>query len=101
MLLHRRDNGVVGDVRERHDGAIVGRRQIAIVDATEARPSGPAKMKVPHGPYGIGRQRWQHAQAIEYLLSVRLENFSPQSPGWTNGLIQHDGADPLLRQCQG
>ena len=101
MLLHRRDNGMVGHVRERHDGAIVGRRQIAIVDTTEARPSGPAKMKMPHGPRGIGRQRWQHAQAIEDLLPVRLENFSPQALGWTGGLIQYDGADPLLRQRQG
>jgi hypothetical protein len=100
-LLHRRDNGVVRDVRERHNSAIVGRRQIPIVDATEARPSSPAEMKVPHGPHGISRQRLQHAQAIEYVLSVRLENFSPQALGWTSGLIQHDGADPLLRQRQG
>jgi hypothetical protein len=100
-LLHRRDNGVVRHVRECHNGAIVGRRQIAIVDATKTCPSGPAKMKKPHGPCGIGRQRWQHAQAIEYLLSVRLENFSPQALWWTSGLIQHDGTDPLLRQRQG
>jgi hypothetical protein len=101
MLLHRRDNGVVGHVRQGHDGAIVGRRQIAIVDATEPRPSGPTKMKVPHGSRGIGRQRLQHAQAIEHVLSVRLENFSPQALWRTCGLIQHDGADPLLGQGQG
>jgi hypothetical protein len=100
-LLHRSNNGVVGHVRECHNGAIVGWRQIAIVDATEAPSSGPAKMKEPHGLRSIDRQQWQHAQAIEYLLSVRLENFSPQTLGRASGLVQHDGADPLLRQCQG
>jgi hypothetical protein len=101
MLLHCRDNGMVGHVRQRHDRAIIGRRQITIVDTTEARPSGPAKMKMPHGPRRIGRQRLQHAQAIEHVLSVRLENFSPQALGWTGCLIQHDGADSLFRQRQG
>jgi hypothetical protein len=57
-------------------------------------------MKMSHRPRGIGRQRRQHAQAIEDLLSVRLENFSPQAFGWTSGLIQYDGADPLPRQRQ-
>jgi hypothetical protein len=92
---------MVSHVWQSHDRAIVGRRQIAIVDTTEARPSGPAKMKVPHGSRSIGRQRWQYAQTIENLLPVRLENFSPQALGWTGSLIQHDGTDPLLRQRQG
>jgi hypothetical protein len=58
-------------------------------------------MKVPHGFRGVGRQRLQHSQAIEHLLPVGLENFSAQSLRRASGLIQHDGADSLFRQCQG
>ena len=101
MLLHCRDNGVVGYVRQGDDGTVIGRRQIAIVYAAEAHPPGPAKMKVPHRPHGISRQRLQQAQTIEDHLSVWLENFSPQPLGRSGCLIQHDGADPLLGQRQG
>ena len=58
-------------------------------------------MEQPHRFRGISRQRLQYTQTIEDALPVRLKDFSPQALGRTSGLIQHDGADPLLRQCQG
>jgi hypothetical protein len=56
LLLQRIENGMVCHIRQRHQGAIVGRRQISVVHRTEPLPTRPAKVESTHRSHGMGRQ---------------------------------------------
>jgi hypothetical protein len=89
---------MVRGIGQRNNRAIVGWRQRVIIYSAETLSSHSAKMKVPDGSRRISRQFVQHAEPIQNLLAVGLENF-PSQAGWRpRRLLQHDVLDALLRQ---
>ena len=63
---------MVRHVRQRHDGAIVRSRQIAIVDRAEPFAARAAKIEPLDRSRRMGRQFIQQSKSIQHALTVRL-----------------------------
>ncbi len=89
---------MVRDIGKCHDGAIVGRGQIAVVDRAQPLAADSTEMELVDRARGLNGQRIQQPQLIEHVLPVRLKNLPAQALRWPRRLLKDDRPDAFLSQ---